>query len=291
MADDALPADLAARVEGLLGSPIASARRVTRGYTQAERWVVRTTGGDRAFVKAAVNEQTATWLSIERRMYEELRADVLPRCLGGDGGERPILILEDLSDAHWPPPWGPDRVAALRKALAGLHLAPVPDGLPSAEAERDRLDGWPRVAADPAPFLALGVVSKAWLSRALPTLREASRAAVLGGEAPLHFDVRSDNVAFAGGRTLLVDWNWTCRGNPSMDLACWLPSLHVEGGPPPHEVWTDGPEIPALVAGYFASVAGLSPPFPGSTVRGLQRAQLGAALPWAALALNLPPPG
>jgi hypothetical protein len=251
---------------------------------------VRTARGERAFLKAAVDAQTAAWLEAERLVYERLRADVLPRCLGSDGGERPLLVLEDLSAAHWPPPWGPDRVAALREGLDALHASPAPDGLPSAEAERALLDGWPRVAADPAPFLALGVASEAWLARTLPRLRAAASAAVLAGDAPLHFDVRSDNVAFAGGRPRLVDWNWACRGNPAADLAGWLPSLHVEGGPRPDELWSHGPELPALVAGYFASVAGLPPPFEGSTVRGLQRAQLGVALPWAARALGLPSP-
>jgi thiamine kinase-like enzyme len=52
----------------------------------------------------------------------------------------------------------------------------------------------------------------------------------------LHFDVRSDNVCFAGDRAVLVDWNWAAIGNPVMDVAARLPSLHAEGGPPPEEI-------------------------------------------------------
>ena len=30
---------------------------------------------------------------------------------------------------------------------------------------------------------------------------------------------------------MLVDWNWAGLGNPLVDLAFWLPSLFMEGGP------------------------------------------------------------
>jgi thiamine kinase-like enzyme len=49
----------------------------------------------------------------------------------------------------------------------------------------------------------------------------------------LHFDVRSDNLCFRDGRALLIDWNLACIGNPVVDVAAWLPSLHAEGVRPP----------------------------------------------------------
>jgi hypothetical protein len=74
------------------------------------------------------------------------------------------------------------------------------------------------------------------------------------------------------------------------DLAFWLPSLHLEGGPKPENVTAITPGVVALVAGFFAAEAGLPqiPHAPG--VRDIQLRQLRVALPWAARALDLEPP-
>ncbi|HEY7833863.1 MAG TPA: phosphotransferase, partial [Ktedonobacterales bacterium] len=232
----------------------------------------------------------------EWRVYGQVRAPFLPRVLGWDDGQRtgdpPLLVLEDLSGAFWPPPWTAERVGLVRVALAQVAATPPPPGLPEMEAFREELTGWVRVAADPAPFLALGLCAPAWLAAALPTLLRAEAAVVLAGEGLAHLDVRSDNICFVadgggGERAVLVDWNWACRGNPRVDVAAWLPSLRAEGGPAPEAVLPGEPELAACMSGFFASRAGL----PGSaSLRALQRRQLETALPWASLALGLPPP-
>lgn len=132
---------------------------------------------------------------------------------------------------------------------------------------------------------------RAWLDRALPTLIDAADPRLLDGTALLHTDVRSDNLCFRDGATVLVDWNHTSVGNPEIDVASWLPSLHLEGGPAPHEVAPHAtPGIAAHVAGYSASRAGLPAPPRAPLVRHIQRRQLEVALPWAAALLDLPPP-
>jgi hypothetical protein len=103
--------------------------------------------------------------------------------------------------------------------------------------------------------------------------------------------VRSDNIAFVEGRAILVDWNWSSRGNPDVDVAAWLPSLHAEGGPEPDALYDGPPELIALVAGVWASGVGLPPPPTADpSMRATQLAQLRVALPWASRALGLPPP-
>jgi aminoglycoside phosphotransferase (APT) family kinase protein len=151
--------------------------------------------------------------------------------------------------------------------------------------------GWEEVAADPEPFLSLGLVSRAWLPAALPTLSAAATEAQLAGDALLHLDVRSDNICLHRGRAYLVDWNWATVGNPTFDLAAWLPSLHAEGGPPPEDVIGDGEgELASLLAGYLSARAGRPPPEGAPAVRTAQLVQLKTALPWACRALGLPPP-
>ena len=76
-------------------------KRVARGYTPAQRWVVRLDDGSSAFAKAATDEMTADWLRSEHQIYSQLRADFLPHMLGWvDEGDTTILFLEDLIPFH-----------------------------------------------------------------------------------------------------------------------------------------------------------------------------------------------
>jgi aminoglycoside phosphotransferase (APT) family kinase protein len=125
----------------------------------------------------------------------------------------------------------------VRAALAELSSSPPPPNTGPVEETFDELFGrWEVVADDPAAFLSVGLRDEAWLERALPVILEAAATAPVGGTGLCHLDVRSDNLCFRGGRAILVDWNWTSSANPDLDVAAWLPSVRVEGGPPPWEV-------------------------------------------------------
>ncbi|MGE5596076.1 MAG: hypothetical protein ACM3S1_08585 [Hyphomicrobiales bacterium] len=283
--------ELRGRLRRLLGRDVRPLHATTGGYTHAFREIIELGGGERAFVKAATDDTTAEWLRTEHRMYADVAGPFMARVLAFDDGPRPVLVLEDLSRAHWPPPWEPGMAERVMAALRLVAETDPPAWLPSLESQRDRLGGWATVADDPAPFLALGLCSAQWLDESLPSLLAAEAAAVLDGDALVHLDVRSDNLCFDGERTLLVDWNLPARGNAAFDVAFWLPSLEAEGGPPPEAILPGEPELAAMVAGFFAARAGL-PVIPHAPrVREVQLQQLRTALPWAARALGLPPPG
>jgi hypothetical protein len=257
------------------------------GYTLMEHWLVELDGA-RAFAKVAVDEPTAGFLRDEYRVYSAVEAPFLPRLVRwDDDGAHPILVLEDLTGAHWPPPWRPGDVELVREALDELHAMTPPSGLPPLVP--DDLHTWHEVERDAEPFLGLGLCSGEWLEQALPELIAATERCDISGDAFLHLDVRSDNICVADGQAKLVDWNWASVGNPLVDLAFWLPSLFVEGGSSPTEVLPDAGELPAVVSGFFAPIAGLPPPAGAPTVRPLQLAQLKVALPWAVDVLGLPP--
>lgn len=261
------------------------------GYARVSaHWRVSLADGRTAFVKHALTDDAATWLRKERLLYEQVSGTFMPAYLGAyDDGET-LLVLEDLSGATWPPPWSSQRVDAVLSSLDELHATPPPDGIESLESEREDIVGWGLVAANPEPLLATGLCSPAWLDEALPALLEAGAEAELGGEDLLHFDVRSDNLCFLGDRAILVDWNLACRGNGRFDVAFWLPSLRLEGGPDPWDVLPEAGALAAAVAGFFAARAGLRPPSGAPTVREFQRAQAEVALPWAARELGLAKP-
>ena len=76
-----------------------------RGYTHAGRHRAFLDDGRTVFVKSAVDELSAGWLRVEIAVYTSIRGSFLPEFHGSaeqDG--LPLLVLEDLGEAHWPPP-------------------------------------------------------------------------------------------------------------------------------------------------------------------------------------------
>jgi SAM-dependent methyltransferase len=278
------------RVARLRGSAPVAWTRVERGYTPAERWCLQFADGTSAFAKVGVSPATATWLRTEQAFYAQVRADFVPQCLGfADDPVRPLLLLEDLSSAHWPPPWRPSDVNALLVALGRMAKTPIPKGLSELETDRGRFAGWLVVERDPRPFLSLGLCSREWLAEALPVLLLAQDLASLAGSELVHGDVRSDNLCVLGERVLFVDWNAARRGNAAFDRASLAPSLRLEGGPLPEELAPDEAALAALISGYFAANAGLPQIADAPRVRWIQLRQLRIALPWAVRVLGLPP--
>jgi hypothetical protein len=283
-----LNAALLDRFERALGQPLTILKAIQRGYTPALRLRARLQDGNTVFIKCATTGPTAEWLREEYKVYTSLQAPFMCQLIAWEDKEEfPFLVLEDLSDADWPPPWTPHKIGLVCDMLTQLVSYTLPDLLP-LEEESSLTEGWKEVAENPQPFLALGITSQAWLEQSLPTLLAVDGKQVLRGEALTHTDVRSDNLCFAGDRVVLVDWNWVRRGNPSTDLAFWLPSLEWEGGPAPDAILPEGACFAALISGYLAARAGL-PIIPDAPlVRKVQFEQLSTALPWTVRALGLP---
>jgi hypothetical protein len=278
------------RTELILGAAAAAWRAVeSRGYALGDRWIVELEDGRSAFAKRAIGDSTAENLRSEHEVYAALRACFMPQLLGWEDGRLPLLVLEDLAAAEWPPPWSRASVGAVLAALDEVAAAQHPAGL--RRLSDDPPSGWDEVERDPDPFLRLGLCSVGWLDEALPVLVESAAPDLLAGDALLHFDIRSDNLCIREGRAVLVDWNLACVGNAAFDLAFWLPSLTLEHRGLGEQVERTRPEIAELaplVAGFFAARAGLPPPPGAPAVRGFQLAQLEIALPWAVRVLGLP---
>ena len=283
------------QIERIVGSRVVSLEHAEgRGYTHAGRHRAFLADSRTVFVKSAVDELTAGWLRVEIAVYTTVRGSFLAEFLGwGERDGLPLIVLEDLHAAHWPPPWRIGDIAAVQEALAEIAGTESPAGL--ERVPRDELaHEWREVERDPEPFLSTGLSSRAWLDETLPALRDAAERAPFEGSDLLHLDVRSDNIALQEGRALLVDWNWACAGNALLDLVAWAPSLHLEGGPRPEEVVSGGgvAELAAALAGFWAARVGLPPPDgPRARIRRLQRDQLTVALPWACRMLGRSPPG
>lgn len=281
---------LAGRIERLVGARVGSYTRVEGGYTPALRLLCRTTAGGSFFAKVGATPGTSASLRREIHVYERLRGDFMPRLLASEDDEsEPVLVIEDLSTHHWPPPWDARRVGLTLAQIEAMHDTTAPLET-YAQVHGSSEPNWLAVADDPRPFLALGVADAGWLEAALPALIRAEGDCPTAGDRLTHWDLRSDNICIRAGRAVFVDWNGACLSNPKLDLGFWLPSLAYESGLEPERILPDAPEVAARVSGYFASRAGLPQISDAPRVRTVQRRQLETALPWAARALGLPPP-
>jgi hypothetical protein len=267
--------DAVVRAESLLGREAQTwARVVRRGYSANEHWTATFADGTSAFLKLAEIAPSPQWLRDEARVLRSVQGPFAPRFIAFDDGDAPLLVLDDLMPARWPPRWRDGEVelvlATLREVAA--QRAEVP------RLEAEYANDWRAIERDPAPFLATELRDAAWLERMLPALVAAADATPLHGDALLHCDVRSDNLCIKDSRVVLVDWNHARLGNPDFDVAFWLPSLALERGPKPWHFDVD--HFAAFVAGFFAARAGLPKPAGAPAVREFQRAQAGVALDW-----------
>jgi hypothetical protein len=243
------------------------------------------------FLKEAADEGSLAMLRREAIVYANVTGNFLPALVGfADDGDRAVLALEYLSDVRWPPPY-PDDVSPLFAALEQVSSTNPPSELPALGKWHSR---WERIAADPEPFLGLGVCSADWLEQSLHALTAAESQASFEGDELVHNDVYSGNVCFRGEGAVLIDWGAAARGSRWIDLAFALLSVRAEGGVPPPLPFPDEPFFAAALSGHFAVEAPAPAPdwaLPGSTLREDMKADLGHALRWAADELDLPPLG
>jgi len=301
---DQVPDWLRAAVEERLGGPIAAAATQSGGFSPGAAVRVRLADGRRAFVKAVgaeLNPQSPGLYRDEARFAAALPADVpAPRLLGCiDSGGWVALMFEDVDGAMPAQPWRRaelDRVLAALTALA-RSLTPAPVEAPSAaEVHGQSFRGF-RMLASLAATAPDGCDELAgldsWTREHLGVLAhlEAGWEQAAAGRTLAHGDVRADNILLAGERVVFVDWPWACRAAPWFDLVAMLPSIAMQGGPPPGQILAGHPvaahadrdavtALLAAITGFFL-YRSRQPAPPGlPTVRAFQAAQGEVALAW-----------
>jgi hypothetical protein len=202
----------------------------------------------------------------------------------------PALITEDLRAAYWPAShagvtWREGQFAALFAGIQDVTATRAPEALDALHSRVQKT--WSEIATDPEPFLRLGLCSEAWYQRVIEALLFAEQQVATAGETLLHGDVRSDNVCFRGSDVVFVDWAEAMRGNPAYDLAWALPTLHLEGGPRPFEIFPAGGEWAAWLSGMHVKRACTDRSAPQWLVNVFKRL-VAIELEWAAAALRLP---
>jgi aminoglycoside phosphotransferase (APT) family kinase protein len=211
-----------------------------------------------------------------------------------DDGEWVVLAFDDVDGAQPRIPWRDDELARVLQLLGDLvdGLTPAPSDI---ELASDQLAGlfsqWRALAEHGADVDRLPPQRRARLAD-LVGLESHSLDAVAGNTLA-HVDIRADNVLLTDARDYVVDWPWAAVGARWLDLVLFLPSVAMQGGPAPEEIWrahplaqgVDDDSLDAVLAGFagFLTRQSLQPPAPGlPTIRAFQAAQAETACDWLA---------
>jgi hypothetical protein len=222
-----LPPAIRSLVERRLGSPVVWAASAGSGYTPGLASVLTCEDGSRHFVKAASKKAQRPFADAYREEVRKLQALPaglpVPRLSWSHEDDLWVVLgLEHVDGVNPERPWRPAELDACLDSLEVLAGRLSPPPLPVATFGDDFapcLDGWDHVRRvapdrphlDEATTLAAG-------------FREAT-----AGEALVHTDARDDNFLLAGGRALLVDWNWPVVGAAWIDTVSLLVSVHGDG--------------------------------------------------------------
>jgi hypothetical protein len=175
-------------------------------------------------VKAATDEHSAGEIRREIALLGALEAPFLPECVATIEGQYPILLLEDLSEGHWPEPY-PSSLSGLERALRELRETPIPEGLDLPE-----LIG-PTDEMCQALIAHAGVATPTlvpWMEPYADAIAEAAAARSSGG-ALVHSDLWYSNLCFLGDRVVIVDWSSARVGSPWFDTSTVNIDLVIEG--------------------------------------------------------------
>lgn len=291
-----LPVSVRKAIEAGIRGRIAAAHSQSTGFSPGVAARVVLDDGRRIFVKAAgpdPNPQAPAFHRQEARITAALPPDVpAPRLLfTHDDGEWVALVLEDVDGTSPRLPW---EAAELTRVLAAMGeladgLTPSPVDAPAAPTVLGKLFGGWRELADTGAVTGLGDWARRHLSRLIDLEGRAEMGAA--GTTLLHQDIRADNILLTPERVVFIDWPHAAVGAAWLDLLLMLPSVGVQGGPRPWEVFSthrvsrnaDPPSVTGIVCGLagFYLARSVRPAPPGvPNVRAFQRAQAEEALAW-----------
>lgn len=294
-----MPEPVRRAIETELGARVVDAQSHASGFSPGVAATLTLAHGGRVFLKAASPDPNPTAPEIHRQ--EAVIAAAMPRDapvpafrFAYDDGEWIALAFDNVDGAPPAEPWEPGELTRVLIALHDLARSMTPSPV-AARAAHDALaplfTGWQSFATDESAAAAL---PPAWRDRLDElVMLEAWALPASAGDTLLHLDVRGDNVLLTRDRVFFVDWPWAAIGAAWVDLALMLPSVALQQGPAPAEIWDAHPlavaadpgavdAVVCALAGFFTWQAQL-PPSPGiPTLRAFQAAQGVEARAWLA---------
>ena len=298
-----LPEPLRCALTERLGAAIVDEASQPGGFSPGLAARLRLADGRRVFVKAVGTQRNPHSPGMHRREIEILRALPpglpVPTLLDSyDDGDWVALIITDIDGVPPALPWRAGELGEIVTALGALHQRLTPSPIATAtfaDTHPETSGRWHEFADNPVGVDQL----PDWAADHLDLLVELESGAVEAsrGDTLLHCDLRADNVLRTEAGTVFVDWPHACTGAAWIDLAAFLPSVGMQGGPDPETVWqhaigssADPDRVNAVLAGIagFFLVSALQPPPPNlPTIRTFQRLQGDVTLGWLRQRLRL----
>ncbi|MGW1029350.1 aminoglycoside phosphotransferase family protein [Streptomyces sp. NPDC002577] len=304
MAWAAVPRTVRARIEQLLGSPVADATSQPGGFSEGLAARVRLANGKRAFVKAA-NSLTAPAEAdfhrrenaISQRLPKEVPA---PRLLDAhDDGTWVVLAFEEIP-GHLPAqPWQPDDLTRVLAAVTDMAEVLTPSPVDEMILAKPRLGGW-LALADDAPARTKVEELSPWAAHHFDELAALEENASLAGVTLLHGDLYPFNIMLTADRVFVVDWPHAWIGPRHCDAVTLLSSVSLSGVDP-QPIAEDHPltrdlepvqvdEVLALHAGFLLRTATAAGPTTDRNLVGMMTALGLASLRWLGRRTKWRPP-
>lgn len=294
MAWAAVPREVTARIEQVLGSPVAGAFSQPGGFSEGLAARVHLANGKRVFIKAASSLVAPAVANFHRReiaVSQRLPAEApTPRLLDAyDDGTWVVLVFEEIPGRLPAQPWQPDELDRVLTAVTDMAEVLTPSPMDEAILSKPRLGGWLEIAADAATRAKVEKLSP-WAAHHLDELVALEHNASLVGSTLLHGDLYPFNIMLTADRVFVVDWPHAWVGPRHCDAVTLLSSASLSGVDPQpiaerHALIRDlDPvhvnEVLALQAGFLLRVAAVAGPAADRNLVAMMTALGLASLRW-----------
>jgi len=223
---------------------LGTIQTVEGGYSLAKRGVITIADGTKVFVKSAEGDVTKKWLRKEIIAYQKL-IDAgypnIPKLLAHDESYSSMAI-EYLEHASFENTWDKDKLDAILRAQEKLKeykstFVGHPDFTLESVVGLD--PKWPTILDDGgidrinAKFKKLDVETSFTRDQIL-SYEKLLKGWKITDETLVHQDIRADNFGYdpITKEGKLVDWNWLCLGDPSLDRTPLFINMYISGFDP-----------------------------------------------------------
>jgi thiamine kinase-like enzyme len=229
---------------------LANITPVSGGYTTAQRGIVNLADRRKVFVKIATDELTRKWLKKEIIVYKKLnKTDYkhIPEMLACNN-DQSALALEYLESASFVNTWDAHKLTAVMNAHDELKkyidLFRDDPTFKSGDVVLHDLK-WPKLKIAKNIDTINHKVKKLGINARFTThqinrLAELHNDWSLKEDTLIHEDIRADNFGYnANTKTgKLIDWNWLCIGDESLDITALFINVRLSG----YDPYRDYPE-------------------------------------------------
>ncbi|AUA16542.1 phosphotransferase [Streptomyces sp. SID8382] len=229
----AMPREATARIERMLGSPVAHAISQRGGFSEGLAARVRLENGKRAFIKAASSLMAPAEADFHRReiaVSEQLPGEVpAPRLLDAyDDGTWVVLAFEEIPGQLPAQPWRREELNRVLAAVTDMAEVLTPSPVNEAILSRPRLGGWLAMADDAVVRGKVGELSP-WARHHFGRLATLEGNASLDGATLLHGDLYPFNIMLTADRVFVVDWPHAWVGPRHCDAVTLISSASLSG--------------------------------------------------------------